>query len=109
MRLINKKCCWVSAINEYDDSQIVVIPQNGNPYFVSFPNDYQSHIFQVPENSLVGVSKASGGGTVATQYYGSGPAADASVFPFDAGRTEYNAFEFFVAIPGTALKIRYSA
>lgn len=109
MRIINQKRCWVSARNEYDDSQIVVIPQNGNPYFAPFPNDYNDHTFQVPENSLVGVSKASGGGTVATQYYGSGPATNASVFPFDADRTEYNAFEFFVAIPGTALKITYSA
>lgn len=109
MRMINKKCCWVSALNEYDDSRIVVIPQNGNPYFVPFPNDYSSHNFQVPENSLVGVSKASGGGTVAVQYYGSGPATNASVFPSDVDATEYAAFEFFVAIPGTALKIKYSA
>ena len=109
MRLINKKGCWVSALNEYDDSRIVVIPQNDNPYFVQFPNDYQSHEFTVPENSLVGVSKASGGGTVATQYYGPGPATNASVFPYNTNGTEYGSFEFFVAIPGTALKIKYSA
>ena len=109
MRIINQKCCWVSAINEYDDSKIVVIPQNGNPYFVPFQNDYQNHTFQVPENSLVGVSKESGGGNVVAQYYGSGPATNASVFPGAPDGSEYALFEFFVAIPGTALKIRYSS
>ena len=108
MRIINQKRCWVSALNEYDDATIVVIPQNGNPYFVSFPNDYQVHDFQAPENSLVGVSKANGG-TLAVQYYGSGPATDASAFPVDVNRAQFAQYEFFVAIPGTALKIKYSA